>query len=103
MRAAAAMATHSPSDAVISMFSKSYQYSGKINTLSLIPPNLVIDITPTSENSSNNMYKLPFGTCCSRRSWSVIKSGSIEELDNISEVSTVGEVVGCAVSFPFCN
>ena len=43
MRAAAAMATHSPSDAVISMFSKSYQYSGKINTLSLIPPNLVID------------------------------------------------------------
>ena len=68
MRAAAAMATHSPSDAVISMFSKSYQYSGKINTLSLIPPNLVIDITPTSENSSNNMYKLPFGTCCSRRS-----------------------------------
>ena len=43
MIAAAAMAAHSPSDAVISMFSKSYQYSGKINKLLLIPPNAVID------------------------------------------------------------
>ena len=43
MIAAAAMAAHSPSDAVISMFSKSYQYSVKINKLLLIPPNAVID------------------------------------------------------------
>ena len=43
MIAAAAMAAHSPSDAAISMFSKSYQYSGKINKLLLIPPNAVID------------------------------------------------------------
>ena len=37
------MAADSPNDASISMFSKLYQYSGKINKLFLIPPNAVID------------------------------------------------------------
>ena len=41
--ATAAMAVHSPTDAIISIFSKLYQYSGKINKLLLIPPNAVID------------------------------------------------------------
>ena len=102
MIAAAAMAVHSPTDTIISMFSKSYQYSGKINKSLLIPSNSVID-KQLSENSLKIMYILPFGTCHLWRSWSFIQSGSIEDVNDILELSSVGKVVGSAVSFPFCN